>query len=306
MSRLSGKCDLYDSLSFCVMRNKDGKIMEKGFAEPDSGNVLYSDIYECFEKFKEETGGVLHRHVKIDRISEYNQDNVAKMCPELEIIPHTAVVEDKRCKSGQKEITSYTYKYWGKEYKSLKELNKKGIYIDDPIYFDSILELLPYLPYLVGAMAFDGESGKKIVWIGNESFAESEHRDMLRSGYSSNSIHYYRKQLAQLYFDVCKDYLCYKLDERTVISKIENLERNAEGNYLLKLSNDIDSNHPIYYIWDDNTIHSHWTSPKIVGKDVLELSKADVENFLKDDIHNSTIKIKYVKLPDGGFPIHLG
>ena len=83
MSWASGKCDLFNHLSFCKMRTIDGSDKKEDL---DKARVLYSDEMECFKIFKQRTGGVLHQHKRIE-VTEHNQDFVAKKCGNFEIIP---------------------------------------------------------------------------------------------------------------------------------------------------------------------------------------------------------------------------
>ena len=120
MSRWSGKCDLYDTIMMLHHRTKDGSDKKEDL---DKASVLYSDELECFNEFKEKTGGVIHQHQKI-KVTLLNQELVEKKCKSFKIIKHTKEVEDKRFKETKRTDTYYTYEYWGKEYKDLKELNK--------------------------------------------------------------------------------------------------------------------------------------------------------------------------------------
>ena len=60
---ICGKYDLYDHIC-----------MKKMYpSNPENPNgTLVSDIMECFDVFKEETGGVIHQWVKTE-VNEFNQ-----------------------------------------------------------------------------------------------------------------------------------------------------------------------------------------------------------------------------------------
>ena len=122
MSIYSGKCDLADHLSMMKHRTKDGSDKKEDL---EKASVLYSDEMECFKIFKERTDGKIYQHKTIT-VTPWNYDEVERLTNGVfKAIPHTEVVADKRLKSGQREKTTYTYEYWGHEYKTLKELNKQ-------------------------------------------------------------------------------------------------------------------------------------------------------------------------------------
>ena len=307
MSIFSGKCDLYDHISGCAgWYDKDGNSVK---FEDENVHVLYSDEYRDFLEFKKKTGGVLHQHQKV-KVTEWNQDEVVKQLKgQFEIIKHENVTEDKRYKDKQRNKIIYTYKYWGKEYTSLKELNKHGVWVTIDIYFHSILDIIPYYPYIVTTACCN--EGKETIFISKESFVISERDDYYSYGHFSDSWQWYNKKLQNHYFEICRDYLCYKLEERTKVipldlSKMECPEEPGTGDYMLRVEDEIDFNHNIEFIWEDEKCHTHWTSPKQSGDHDIIISHQDIENYLKEDIKKGTVKIKYVAVPEGGFPLHVG
>lgn len=52
--------------------------------------------------------------------------------------------------------------------------------------------------------------------------------------------------------------------------------------------------HDLEFVWKDGKIHDHWTSPKFVDEHDIAISKQDVEHFLKDDIINGNVYVKYI------------
>ena len=145
MSIYSGKCDLCDHIAgMGGWYDKNGNPVKMG--DPNV-EAYYSDEMQDFLAFKKETGGVLHQHKKMT-VTKWNHDEAKKWCPELEIIEHKKTVVDNRQKSGLRTETYYTYKYFNKEY-TLKELNKKGVWITIDIHFNTLLDLIPYYPYLI-------------------------------------------------------------------------------------------------------------------------------------------------------------
>jgi hypothetical protein len=199
MSCVSGKCDFLDHLSMMKHRTKEGSDNPKDLK---NASVLYSDLYECFEIFKKRTGGVVYQHKKIKEINTFNQDFIKKHCPALEIIKNSTTTVDKRFKNGIKEKESYTYKYYGKEY-TAKELSKKGIYITIEIHLDTLLEAIPYFPYIV--VACSSNKDKETIVLSNESYIEEHYNKMIQSGFDS-SRDYYNKRLAELTRDIVLHY----------------------------------------------------------------------------------------------------
>ena len=187
MSSLTGKCDLFDHLS-----------MEALHDVPNS-NIRVSDIMECFKIFHKNTGGVIYQHKKV-KVTPYNQDLVAQKCDNFEIITHTEEIPDRRTKTGTKTKTTYTYKFWGKEYTSLSELNKHTVWIKTEIRFNNLLELIPWLPYIIAEGAYTID--KEVIYIGKHNYAERHYEEMLNYGYDSELIHDYRARLAKLYWEV--------------------------------------------------------------------------------------------------------
>ena len=166
MSCVSGKADLLDHISgLGGWYDKDGNPVKFG---QDNVKVYYSDIMQDFEAFKKRTKGVIYQHVKV-KVDEWNQDYVKSHCKGFDFTKHTESINDKRCKSGKKEKYYYKYIYYGKEY-NLKELNKHGVYITKDIHFNTILDLIPYFPYLVTASLYNGDTC--IVCISSESYVE--------------------------------------------------------------------------------------------------------------------------------------
>jgi len=300
MSMFSGKCDLADHIAGCAgWYDRDGNPVK--FGDPGVG-AYYSDEYRDFIEFKKQTGGVLHQH-KVIKLTPWNHEEVKKLCPEFDYQEHTRIVLDKRVKSGQREEKYLTYTYWGKEY-TLAELNKRKIYIEIDIKFDTILDLIPYYPYIVCCAAH--KDGKSYVVISERSFVDEELDDHLDGGWYSELWQHYKKELQEHYFEICRDYLCYKLDERTKTALIKDLAKTEDSNYSLFVDDELDCNHKVEFVWDDGKLHSHWTSPKQANAHEIIISHEDVEGYLREDIKNETVKIKYVKLPDGGFPVNLG
>lgn len=284
MSIYSGKCDFFNHLNGQGgWFDKNGKPVKMG--DPDV-HVYYSDEMLDFLAFKKRTGGVIyqHKHLKVD---EFNQEFIAKKCPQFKVIKHVNKVEDKRSKSGYKEKITYTYEYYGKEY-TLKEINKKGIYITVDIHFNTLLDLIPYYPYIVSIAVSSGDKEK--VYISNESFVESEYNEHLQHGWESNLNAYYREKLQNHYRDVVLRYFNPK--GREVREELHfDEKRQAHTDF------EIDPNFEVEWYFEGGK-KSHWTSPKIIDNHTIEISEEDYKYYL-----GHTVKVFYVRYEE--HPLYL-
>lgn len=196
MSRFSGKCDLYDHV-----------MMEKTYPDPNNKNILISDELECFEIFKKRTGGILYQSQKV-KLDEWNIDywiNYYNNPERLSKEAHTIIKEDKRCREGKKETTTYTYTYFGKTYSSLKELNSNGFYGTIEIKFNTLLDLLPYYPYIITMMACDQEH--ETIYISNSSYVDMYVKDVVNySEPNFRMIEIFREELKKHYIKVISKY----------------------------------------------------------------------------------------------------
>lgn len=277
MSVFSGKCDVFDHISgMGGWFDKDGKPVK--FGDPNV-HVLYSDEWLDFLAFKKATGGIMHQHKKIT-LTPWNHEDVKKLCKEFDYQEHTRIVPDKRQKSGQREEKYLTYTYWGKEY-TLKELNKKGIWITIDIHFNTLLDLLPYYPYIVSMCSHSSE--KEIIYISQQSFVDEELDDHLEYGWYSDFWQHYKKELQDHYREVVLEY--YNPEGREILETLK-FVKTDEGRYLATTAWPIDSNFEVK--WQTN--ESHWTSPKIVDEHTIEMSKEDFEHYL-----GATQEVYYVK-----------
>ena len=255
--------------------------------------VLYSDELECFEIFKENTGGVIHQH-KLVKVTESNQDFVAKQCKyfTFDTIPNPDPSSKKKPK--------YTYKYFGTEYPTLKALNKHGVYITIDIHFDTLLDIIPYYPYIVCMGAYS--NGREEIIISAESEVISRRDESLEYGHL-NGWESDTKRLQQHYLEVCKNYYLYKLDERVRIVPIKDYHLYDDQYYFITVPVAIDYLHEMHFVWNDGRVHSHWTSPELRDRNKILIHRQDIEHYLKDDIAAGTVSIRYVEKCE--FPLHL-
>ena len=203
MSRYSGKFDLADHLSgLGGWFDKDGKPVKFGEAFR-----YYSDEMLDFIEFKRQTGGVIHQHKKVT-VSEWNQEDVRNHCPGFDFTKHTRKIPDNRCKNKFREETYYTYTYYGKEYESLKELNKKNVYITIDIHFDTLLDLIPYYPYIVSACSHNSDSNpESCVFISEKPYPiEQRDKRLKTGGLIDNSFQHYQRELTKHFRDIVLEY----------------------------------------------------------------------------------------------------
>lgn len=291
MSRFSGKCDLCDHISGQGgWYDRDGKPVK--FGDPGVG-AYYSDEYQDFLAFKKRTGGVIHQHKKI-KVTEWNQKEVEKNIPNLfKVIEHKEEVADKRYKGGTREVISYTYEYWHKEYKTLKELNKHGVFITIDIHFDTILDLIPYYPYIISSCFYS--DGKETMFISKESFVVSERDEHYEHGYFSDYWEHYNKDLQDHYRSIVLKY--FNPTGREYIEEVT-FDENGIG----KVSRPIDENFYVEWRWEDGATHTHWTSPKVVdcNAGTIKMHEYDLKGL------GNKMLVYYVAKKDRGLNVGVG
>lgn len=277
MSIFSGKCDLCDHIAGQGgWHDRNGNPVKMG----DGVGAYYSDEMKDFEVFKKKTGGVIHQYMRIV-VTEWNQKLVAKKCLGFEFFEHKEQIPDKRRKEGYREKIYYTYKYYGKEYDSLKELNKKHVYITKDIHFDTLLDIIPYYPYIVSFCC--SSDGKETVYISDRSFVEEEEESALEHGWERSLTDYYRKELQNHYREVVLRYFNPIGRECT---ELITFDSETLTGYV---THNVDSNFPIQWEFDGGP-KSHWTSPKLVKDNIIQISKEDFETCI-----GKTAKVSYVK-----------
>jgi len=274
MSMFSGKCDLCDHImGMGGWYDRDGNPVKIG--DPDV-RAYYSDEYRDFLAFRKQTGGVIHQYKKI-KVTNWNYEEVEKLCPQFKAIKHTRIVPDKRQKSGQREETYYTYKYYDKEY-SLKEINKKGVYFTVNIEFNTLLDLIPYYPYIVCMSC-----GSEVV-ISNQSYVDEAVEDALEAGYFPTMWRYYKKALQDHYREIVLRYYDptgYECEE-----EVEFDPKTFTG----QVSSPIDDQFRITWILSTGST-LYWVGPKIIDADhgVIKIHEVDFKRF------GGKAKVYYVK-----------
>ena len=302
MSMFSGRYDLANHImGLGGWYDKDGNKVTFG---QEGVGAYYSDELRDFEVFKAKTGGVMYQHVKIDRVDEYNQEFIKQKCNAFDFERIEEKIPDKRSKTGFKTKASYNYTYYGKKY-SLKEINKKGVYITVEIHFDTLLDIIKYYPYVIGSCSSTND--KMTVFLASESEVDSNYLSSLQHGYESGMKKYYDKALAEHYLTVVNRYYNYDIENRKKIVPIlkSNLIKYDDENYVLVSEYPIDYMHNIELVFPNNESVSHWSSPKLLDKYRILISKDDADCYLKDLIKDKQLKISYVEEPENGFPLYI-
>ena len=240
----------------------------------DKARVLYSDELECFNEFKEATNGTLYQHKKIE-VTIYNQDMVAKMNNNFKII-ELPLEPNQRKKR-------YSYKYYDKEYKTLKDLNKYGVFITLEIHFDTILDLIPYYPYIITIM--HSNEGKKTIFISDEPYTLEERDSMLKSGIASSlgMYEHYTKELQEHYIEVVQRY--YTPNPNALeYEEVEFKNKDFADEYVGKLKNKIDPRFPVKWYWEENgkeVAKDHWSDPEVIDYEngIIKAHKYNIERY---------------------------
>ena len=288
MSMYSGKYDLADHIGgLGGWFNKEGKPVE--FGDKDT-SVYFSDEYRDFLAFKKKTGGVLHQHIKVE-VTNWNLEFVKEHCDMFHYDEYFDEVPDKRKKYGYKTVVTYTYYYWNKEYTSLKELNKHGVYITIDIHFNTLLDLLPYYPYTISISYCD--KGEEVIYISNQSFVIKERNELLGNGYES-MWEYYNKQLQDHYREIVLKY--YNPEGREIIEEL-----TFDKDKRAFTSKPIDENFYVEWYFNEGEKNAHWENPIVVDYDKgeIEMGGPDYTTFLPH-----TMKVKYVEKKE--YPLVLG
>lgn len=242
MSKFSGKCDLYDTLS-----------------------MYGDDELEAFRKFKKATDGTLYQHRRIT-VTKYNREWVKKNCT---------------FNMSQFDFKDNTYTYWGVEYKSLKSLNKVGVYVTVPIHFNTLLDLIPYYPYIISEQYSNKEH--TYIFLSRKSYVETMISNALNNSISDDvdvgRFDFYKEELQKHYLEVCEKYIFKDLNARTHYLDVHDkaqLKEIDEG-YLLESPYELDDQLDFEYEFADGRKHTIWTWPKRYDATHILLSKEDVE-----------------------------
>jgi hypothetical protein len=237
----------------------------------------------------------LHQERKV-LVTESNLDDICKINIQLSYSNHT--IEKQNAKGEIKEVLQKSYRYWDKEYDSLKKLNKHGVYVMIDIPFETIFDLIPYYPYVIACHYWSKE--KEMVILAHDSFVDETIDERLASGwFNEDSISFqwhYKQELAEHTHEVAKE-LDKNLASRYDVINLHSTQLTKDGEYyLVKTDYPVDYNHKID--WLDASMekhqHTHWTSPAYRDINTIALNEKDIEGYMKDDIANSNCFVRYV------------
>lgn len=174
MSRFSNRSDLYDHIYMIGCKGTDCNTSEK----------------EKFETFKKRTNGLLHQRVLFN-LDKYNIDREIK------------IINDERILCKKKVNNKWRYYYFGREYKTLDSLNKRGYYCTIDIPFDTMLDLVKYYGYTISSMGSDVNS--ECIYISNESEIDERRKSQYFRENNQNKF-YGEKELIDEYIRLVKEY----------------------------------------------------------------------------------------------------
>lgn len=274
MSGFSGKCDLFDHIY--------------------AGCADWKEYFERFEEFKKKTGGKLYQERKVS-VSNCNIDDICDMNPNLKF---EEVEVTKTNKNGvSRKFKEKRFTYWDKEYVGLKELNKKGVYVRIEIPFETVLDLIPYYPYVIACNYWSSDN--EIVILSHQSYPDSEIEDRLDGGYfmgqpSIEWLFHYKHELQEHYRDVLGQ-LFFDIGCRRVQLSLKDIELKKDGDwYLLTVEKDVDPNFPVKWFFPSG-LKTHWTNPKRIDDRTIAFHARDVEYYLKDAMQSNGAQLEYVK-----------
>lgn len=299
MSRYSGYCDLADFIGgMGGWFDKNGTPVTFG---DKNVTCYYSDEMLDFLAFMKKTGGVIYQVKTINEVTSANRDLIAKYNNNFNIIEQTKLLVDKRIKRGHRTVKYYEYKYFDKIY---KEGELKDVQITLPIKINSIMDIIQYYPYKVVVSACS--EGKCTVIIASEVEEKRLFDTFLNNGYLSKAHYLHNEDLQRHYVEVVERYMLYNLADRTKLISIKNSDLKYDEKkdlYILEVPKPIDFNHDMIFTVDGSERTQCWTSPKYLGENKIGLCKIDGDNF-KTNI-DIDVKIKYIEMPEKGFPIYL-
>lgn len=145
------------------------------------------------------------------------------------------------------------------------------------------------------------------VFISSESEVDSSYLRSLQYGHDFGLKQYYDKLLAEHYLTVINEYYNYDIDSRqkTLPVLASKLTRYDDENYVLATDRPIDYMHDIEFVFLNNEPVSYWSSPKLLDKHRILISKQNVDYYLKDLIKDGQLKISCVEEPENGFPLYI-
>ena len=140
---------------------------------------------EKFNVFKKRTNGKIYQKIPIE-VTEFNIDRLIESDPLLE-------------KTVEGDFT-----FLGKKYRTIRALNRFGYYYKREIKFNSAIDIVQYLPYIIAFMSSD-EDGEYIE-ISELSYPEYSYREHLKYGnFDTAILDFYNQELIKEYRDTIND-----------------------------------------------------------------------------------------------------
>lgn len=267
MSIFSGKCDFADHLFMQKNRTKDGSDKPEDLK---AARVLYSDEQECFDIFKKKTGGVIYKLTPVT-VTKNNDQLVAK---------YNQFFKIKTEQNDKGKIVVF-YEYFGQRM-TLNALNRKGVVIERPVRFNTLLDLIPYYPYVV--VSITASDGLERCVIAESSFVDESDNHLFTVGIDFSDCINYRAFLQEHYIEVVHRYFNPEGRECR-----ETVTFDSET-YIAKVANPIDYNFELEWVWGDNP-KLHWAAPQIVDA-AAGLIKIHPHDY---NAHGNTLTVYYVK-----------
>lgn len=171
MSRLTGKCDLYDHI----------------FMIGSKGTMKDMSMVEKFEVFKKRTGGVIYTKFPLE-LNSVNINNEIELVNNPDILSRNA---------------DGTYTYYYTNYKTLKQLNKHGYYATKEIHFDDILDIFPYLTHIISMSSSDPY--RETVYITYEDYNTQKEEEFRLFG-SNYNTDLFKKSVKEELIKIVKEY----------------------------------------------------------------------------------------------------
>ena len=168
MSSLTGKCDVMDHVYMIGSKGTNDNMSMK----------------EKFDIFHKRTGGKLYQNIEV-KLNKHNVDFFLE-----------------REKSKFRKVEN-GYEYFGKVYKTLNALNKHGFWTTRTIYFDDMLELFPYLGYIIAAAASD--KNKETVFISEHEYNVQRELEAFEYGYEASFPKYHKEAYKELLKKILKE-----------------------------------------------------------------------------------------------------
>ena len=179
MSKFSGKCDLYDHVMMIGCKGTGENMTEM----------------EKFELFKQRTGGKIYQNKKLI-LTTSNIDD------EIKVINNSEILRKEKING------RWIYFYYGKMFSSLKTLNNYGYYSKVELYIDSLIDLVPYYPYIIAASC--STSDNEYIVISNDSYPKQRLQEPWYKLYSlennSDILSHYQDELRKELIRVVKEY----------------------------------------------------------------------------------------------------